>query len=78
MLETHARLWAAIDLIAKDHGLSPSGLAKRSGLHPTALNKSKRFSRGEPHWPSTATVAAVLAAVDRPFTDIAGYMRRLA
>ena len=44
---THARVWSAIDALARRYGLSPSGLAKRSGLDPTAFNKSKRVT-GEP------------------------------
>ncbi|WP_166635015.1 helix-turn-helix transcriptional regulator, partial [Lactobacillus crispatus] len=44
-------------------GLSPSGLARRSGLDPTTFNKSKRVtSDGRPRWPSTESVAKALAA----------------
>jgi phage repressor protein C with HTH and peptisase S24 domain len=43
---THARVWNAIDALARRYHLSPSGLAKRAGLDPTSFNKSKR-STGE-------------------------------
>jgi phage repressor protein C with HTH and peptisase S24 domain len=59
----HERLWAAIDTIAARHGLSPSGLARRAGLDATAFNKSKRFTvDGRPRWPSTESIAKILAA----------------
>lgn len=59
----HERLWAAIDAIATRHGLSPSGLARRAGLDATAFNKSKRFTAdGRPRWPSTESIAKILAA----------------
>ena len=36
---THAQVWAALDRLAERAGLSPSGLAKQSGLDPTTFNK---------------------------------------
>ncbi|MGD9738565.1 MAG: S24 family peptidase [Bauldia sp.] len=73
---SHARIWAAIDRLAADHELSVSALAKRSGLDPTTFNRSKRFGPdGRPRWPSTESVAKILAAtgatLDR-FLDAAG------
>lgn len=60
---THGEIWAAIDKLAARHGLSTSGLAKRAGLDPTTFNKSKRITPdGRPRWPSTESVAKVLAA----------------
>ena len=41
---THARIWTALDMLAMQHGLSASGLAKAAGLDPTSFNKSKRFT----------------------------------
>ncbi len=59
----HDQIWHAIELFAHEHGLSCSGLAKRSGLDPTTFNKSKRFSKYEqPRWPSTASISKILAA----------------
>lgn len=60
---THAQIWAALDRLAARAGLSPSGLAKKSGLDPTTFNKSKRItSDGRARWPSTESVAKSLAA----------------
>jgi hypothetical protein len=36
---THTQIWGAIDDLAHDHALSPSGLAKKAGLDSTSLNK---------------------------------------
>ena len=59
----HDDVWRAIDAIAAENGLSPSGLARRSGLDPTAFNPSKRTGPdGRARWPSTESVAKVLAA----------------
>ena len=60
---THAQIWNAVDRVAARAGLSASGLAKRSGLDPTTFNKSKRITPdGRARWPSTESVAKVLAA----------------
>ena len=67
---THARVWSAIDALAKRYGLSPSGLAKRAGLDPTAFNKSKRITgEGRPRWPTTESIAKVLGATGATFDD---------
>jgi phage repressor protein C with HTH and peptisase S24 domain len=61
----HSEIWRAIDRTAAKHGLSASGLARRAGLDPTAFNKSKRKSpTGKPRWPSTESVAKVLACTN--------------
>lgn len=60
---SHDRIWAAIDALAERNQLSPSGLARRAGLDPTAFNKSKRRAAdGRSRWPSTESLAKVLAA----------------
>ena len=65
---THDQIWGAMDRLAERAGLSPSGLAKKSGLDPTTFNKSKRITpEGRPRWPSTESVAKALAATDVPF-----------
>jgi phage repressor protein C with HTH and peptisase S24 domain len=62
---THNQIWTALDRLAERAGLSPSGLAKRSGLDPTTFNKSKRVtSDGRERWPSTESVAKALAATN--------------
>jgi len=62
---THHQIWTALDRLAERAGLSPSGLAKRSGLDPTTFNKSKRVtSDGRERWPSTESVAKAIAATN--------------
>ena len=62
---THAQVWAALDRLAERAGLSPSGLAKASGLDPTTFNKSKRITGdGRERWPSTESVSKALAATN--------------
>ena len=60
----HDDIWRALDTMAAEHGLSPSGLAKRSGLDATTFNPSKRkMPDGRLRWPSTESIAKVLNAV---------------
>ena len=60
---THNQIWTALDRLAARAKLSPSGLAKRSGLDPTTFNKSKRITPdGRARWPSTESIAKSLAA----------------
>jgi phage repressor protein C with HTH and peptisase S24 domain len=62
---SHDQIWTALDRLAERAGLSPSGLAKRSGLDPTTFNKSKRITNdGRERWPSTESVAKALAATN--------------
>jgi phage repressor protein C with HTH and peptisase S24 domain len=69
---THAHIWDAIDRLAQTSGLSPSGLARRSGLDATSFNPSKRIGRdGRPRWPSTESIAKILTATD---TDVVAFM----
>ena len=64
-LLTHGQVWTALDRLAERAGMSPSGLAKRSGLDPTTFNKSKRITAdGRERWPSTESVAKALAATN--------------
>ncbi|MCV6602939.1 MAG: helix-turn-helix transcriptional regulator [Cohaesibacter sp.] len=60
---SHASIWKAIDMLADQHDISPSGLAKLAGLDPTTFNRSKRFkANGKPRWPSTESIAKILDA----------------
>jgi phage repressor protein C with HTH and peptisase S24 domain len=62
---THSQVWTALDRLAERAGMSPSGLAKRSGLDPTTFNKSKRITAdGRERWPSTESVSKALAATN--------------
>ena len=51
----HDDIWRAIDTLAAENGLSPSGLARKAGLDPTSFNLSKRRATdGKPRWPLQA------------------------
>lgn len=66
----HSEIWRAIDLLAQQHGLTPSGLARRSGLDPTTFNKSKRTTRdGRQRWPSTESIARILEATGSSMSE---------
>src|SRR3982751_60554 len=67
---THPQIWRAIDALAARHNMSPSGLAKLAGLDPTTFNKSKRGNAGgQLRWPSTESIAKVLAATNTALDD---------
>ncbi|MEP9366033.1 helix-turn-helix transcriptional regulator [Xanthobacter sp. VNH20] len=67
---THGQVWGALDRLAAQHGLSASALAKRAGLDSTAFNRSKRITPdGRPRWPSTESLAKVLAATGSSIDD---------
>lgn len=72
---THTGLWSAIDNLAESLGTSTSGLAKRAGLDATSFNKSKRIGPdGKPRWPSTESIARVLAAANMTLTEFLLFM----
>jgi phage repressor protein C with HTH and peptisase S24 domain len=67
---THAKVWSAIDALARRYNLSASGLARRAGLDPTSFNKSKRVTgEGRPRWPTTESIAKVLEATGASFEN---------
>lgn len=71
----HKDVWAAIDRLAREYGLSASGLAKKAGLDPTTFNKSKRTTRdGKLRWPSTESVSKVLAATGATLGEFVSYI----
>ncbi len=71
----HSDVWRAIDRLAAKHGLSASGLARRSGLHPTAFNKGKRITKeGKQRWPSTESIAKILAATGDSLAEFVAQM----
>jgi len=78
----HEDVWRAIDTLAAESGLSASGLAKRSGLDATTFNPSKRrMPDGRARWPSTESLAKVLAATGaslESFTALVSGARALA
>jgi len=66
----HDDVWRAIDTLAAEHGLSPSGLARKAGLDPTSFNLSKRRAPdGRTRWPSTESLAKVLGATGAGLDD---------
>jgi phage repressor protein C with HTH and peptisase S24 domain len=72
---THAQIWTALDRLAERAGLSPSGLAKKSGLDPTTFNKSKRITAdGRERWPSTESVSKALAATNISLSTFVGFI----
>ena len=73
---SHDRVWAAIDALAARNDLSASALAKRAGLDSTAFNKSKRMSSdGRPRWPSTESLAKIIAATQSSIEEFMESMR---
>ncbi len=78
---THEDVWRALDTLAAEKGLSPSGLARAAGLDPTAFNRSKRATpHGRLRWPSTESLSRVLAATGATlenFTALVGGARAL-
>lgn len=75
---SHAQIWTAIDRLARQQGLTPSALARRAGLDPTAFNPSKRFGPGDPprpRWPTTESLARILEAAGLSLGDFAALAR---
>lgn len=67
---SHEQIWSAIDHLAQRNNLTASGLAKRAGLDATSFNRSKRISPdGRKRWPSTESVAKILAATGASLDD---------
>jgi phage repressor protein C with HTH and peptisase S24 domain len=72
---THAEVWHGIDRLARHHGLTASGLARRAGLDPTTFNPSKRITKEDkPRWPSTESLAKILRATETPFPAFVAMM----
>ena len=72
---THDEVWRGIDRLARHHGLTASGLARRAGLDPTTFNPSKRITKEDkPRWPSTESLAKILTATETPFSTFVAMM----
>ena len=66
----HADIWHAIDSLAAQNSLSPSGLARKAGLDPTTFNKSKRITqKNKPRWPSTESISKILDATNSTLAE---------
>ena len=73
----HGDVWAAIDRLAQENGLSTSGLARRAGLDPTTFNKSKRTTAGgKLRWPSTESVSKILHATGCSLGEFVSYIEQ--
>ncbi|POF63177.1 phage repressor protein [Novacetimonas maltaceti] len=60
---SHEDIWRALDLLATERGMTPSGLARAAGLDSTTFNPSKRMTpSGRPRWPGTESLARTLSA----------------
>lgn len=69
---SHEQIWKAIETLAAQNELSPSGLARLAGLDPTSFNKSKRqASDGRLRWPSTESLAKIMQATSTSFDEFA-------
>ena len=74
---SHADIWRALDALARAHGLSASGLARRAGLDPTSFNRSKRITaNGRPRWPSTESLSKVLSCTGTTLEEFARILQR--
>lgn len=74
---SHEQIWSAIDALAQRYGLTPSGLARKAGLDATTFNRSKRVGPdGRERWPSTESIAKILAATGASLDEFIGVMRR--
>ena len=77
MTLTHQQVWNAIDAFASKHGMSASGLARKAGLDATTFNRSKRITpEGRPRWPSTESIAKLLAATGAPLEEFMALLSR--
>jgi phage repressor protein C with HTH and peptisase S24 domain len=75
---SHESVWGAIDALAAKRGVSASALAKSAGLDPTTFNKSKRLGHdGRPRWPSTESLAKIIAATGSTLSDFMSMLDRL-
>ncbi|MCH4092513.1 helix-turn-helix transcriptional regulator [Acetobacter sp.] len=67
------RVWDAIDRLAMEKGLTPSGLARAAGLDSTALNPSKRRTAdGRVRLPRMETMLDLLRAANVSWREFAG------
>ncbi len=72
----HEDLWRALDTLAAENGMTPSGLARAAGLDATTFNRSKRRSAdGRLRWPSTESLSRALAATGATLESFTSLVR---
>ncbi len=75
---THRKIWGALDALARHHGLSPSGLARKAGLDPTTFNKSKRATpSGRLRWPNTESLSKALEATGASLDEFLAILNQI-
>ena len=74
-MSRHHAVWQAIDRLAEQRRLTPSGLARRAGLDPTTFNKSKRITKDQrARWPSTESIDKILDATGATWGEFVSLM----
>lgn len=70
MNHQHAAVWAAIETVATTMGISVSRLAILAEHDATAMNRSKRITRGGIlRWPSTLLVTRIIKVAGMSFSE---------
>ena len=74
---SHDQIWSAIDALAQRYGFTASGLARKAGLDATTFNRSKRIGPdGRERWPSTESIAKILAATGASLDEFMSVVMR--
>lgn len=74
---SHEQIWSAIDALAQRYGFTASGLARKAGLDATTFNRSKRLGPdGRERWPSTESIAKILAATGASLDEFMSVVMR--
>ncbi|MFT8891079.1 MAG: helix-turn-helix transcriptional regulator [Acetobacter papayae] len=70
-------VWSALDSLARERGLTPSGLARAAGLDATAFNPSRRGTdEGRARWLSLGSLLRALAVLDTPLSTFAAGLEK--
>lgn len=65
----HAAVWAAVEAIAANMGVSVSRLAILAGHDSTAMNKSKRMFGDTLRWPSMLLISCIVDVAGISFAE---------
>ncbi len=70
-------VWMALDTLARERGLTPSGLARAAGLDATAFNPSRRGDGdGRVRWLSLGSLLRALDVLDMPLSVFAAGLEK--